>query len=74
MNNRVAIKEEIIKGTIVTLWKNTAKDQKSLTYNVTISKPDMAFISVSSIYKKDLSYVTEKYNRIIDLINFLVNS
>ena len=71
MNQRLVIKKETVKSTVITLWKNVAKDPRNTNYSITISNPQFTFISVSSIHKKDLTYMTLKYHSIAGLIKFL---
>ena len=74
MKDKIKIRETIIKGTEIVLWKNFTKDPLKNNYNITVSKKDMMFISVSSINKRDLSYIISKYESILAWINFMLDS
>lgn len=74
MFERIKIREKTLKDTDIILWKNLNKNPDNLTYNITISKKGMMFLSVSCMNKRDLSAMSSKYDAIIEWIEYLIKN
>lgn len=74
MVDKIKIKDTTIKGTEIVLWKNFTKTPSKVNYSITLSKKGMLFLSVSSINKKDLSFMVAKYDSLIEWVNFMMTN
>lgn len=74
MEDKIKIKDTTIKGTEIVLWKNFTKNPSRVNYNITISKKGMLFLAISSINKKNLSFMVAKYDSVVEWINFMMTN
>lgn len=71
--DKVVIREKEIKGTKITLWKNINKYEENNSYNISISKRDMIYVSIMCQNRRSLPDAISKYESIIEWIDFMMN-
>lgn len=72
MNDKLKIRETIIKDTEIILWKNFNKNPENNNYNITIALKGVVYLTVSTINKKDLNAISSKYDSVISWLNYMV--
>ena len=69
--DKIVVREKEVKGTRITLWKNINKFDNS--YNISISKKDMVYMSIVCQNKRSLPDAISKYDSILEWVDYLVN-